>query len=124
MALTPAACIAWFCSTQVKCCRLRSRLLRTRRSTSILRPGRWWMGHRPWRVQRTEKWAKHVRWLWRSHCLTMTRSEGAFEPAVQDVVAPGRSAPLGAEVSPGGVNFSVYSRNASRIELVFFDHDD
>jgi isoamylase len=57
-------------------------------------------------------------------CLSMTRSEGAFEPAVQDVGTPGRSAPLGADVSPGGVNFSVYSRSASGIELIFFDRED
>jgi isoamylase len=36
----------------------------------------------------------------------------------------GRSAPLGATVSPDGVNFSLYSRNASGIELLFFDHED
>ena len=36
----------------------------------------------------------------------------------------GRSAPLGATVTCGGVNFSLYSRNASGIELLFFDHED
>src|ERR1700757_4704714 len=36
----------------------------------------------------------------------------------------GRSAPLGATVTCGGVNFSLYSRDASGIELLFFDHDD
>ena len=35
----------------------------------------------------------------------------------------GRSAPLGATVSSAGVNFSVYSRDASAIELLFFDHE-
>ena len=35
-----------------------------------------------------------------------------------------RSAPLGAEISRDGVNFSIYSRSASGIELVFFDRDD
>ena len=33
----------------------------------------------------------------------------------------GSSAPLGATVLPDGVNFSLYSRDASRIELLFFD---
>jgi hypothetical protein len=37
---------------------------------------------------------------------------------------PGRSAPLGADVSPGGVNFSVYCRSAAGIELVLFDRED
>ena len=40
------------------------------------------------------------------------------------VVSTGRSSPLGATVLPGGVNFSVYSRNASSVELVFFDCED
>jgi pullulanase/glycogen debranching enzyme len=53
----------------------------------------------------------------------MTRSEGAFGPVVQ-ALGTGRTAPLGADVSPGGVNFSVYSRSASGIELVFFDRED
>jgi len=36
----------------------------------------------------------------------------------------GESAPLGATVLPGGVNFSIFSRHASKIELVFFDRTD
>jgi isoamylase len=36
----------------------------------------------------------------------------------------GRSSPLGATRSEAGVNFSLYSRNAARIELLFFDHED
>lgn len=34
---------------------------------------------------------------------------------------PGRSSPLGATPTPFGVNFSVYSRSATRMELVLFD---
>ena len=34
------------------------------------------------------------------------------------------SSPLGATVVPGGVNFSVFSRNASGVELLFFDRED
>ena len=37
---------------------------------------------------------------------------------------PGRSWPLGASVYDGGVNFSVYSRNASAVELLLFDRED
>ena len=33
----------------------------------------------------------------------------------------GRSHPLGATPVPGGVNFSIYSRDASKVELLFFD---
>jgi isoamylase len=36
----------------------------------------------------------------------------------------GRSSPLGATVSPAGVNFSIFSRNASRVELLLFDRAD
>jgi isoamylase len=36
----------------------------------------------------------------------------------------GASSPLGATVSREGVNFSVFSRNASRIELLLFDRED
>jgi isoamylase len=36
----------------------------------------------------------------------------------------GQSAPLGATVFPGGVNFSIFSRKASSVELLFFDHED
>jgi isoamylase len=35
---------------------------------------------------------------------------------------PGASAPLGATVQPGGVNFSVFAKNAERIELLLFDN--
>src|SRR5207302_8042112 len=36
----------------------------------------------------------------------------------------GRSAPLGATVSSDGINFSVYSRTASGLDLLFFDRED
>ncbi len=36
----------------------------------------------------------------------------------------GTSAPLGATVQAGGVNFSIYSKNAERIELLLFDRED
>jgi glycogen operon protein len=38
--------------------------------------------------------------------------------------ASGQSSPLGATVFPEGVNFSVYSRSATWVELVFFEHED
>jgi glycogen operon protein len=48
--------------------------------------------------------------------------------AEQVTVAPdcqtGRSAPLGSTVRPLGVNFSLYSSTASKIELLLFDHED
>lgn len=39
-------------------------------------------------------------------------------------LSAGRSAPLGATVRDGGVNFSVFSRSAAGIELLFFDGVD
>ena len=36
----------------------------------------------------------------------------------------GRPSPLGATVVDGGVNFSLFSRTASGVELVFFDRED
>jgi isoamylase len=38
-----------------------------------------------------------------------------------NVVTAGESAPLGARVQPNGVNFSVYSKRATLIELLLFD---
>ena len=40
------------------------------------------------------------------------------------VVKQGSSSPLGATVEPGGVNFSLFSKNATLIELLLFDHED
>ena len=37
-------------------------------------------------------------------------------------VSVGHSAPLGATVTPNGVNFSLYSRHATSVELLLFDH--
>ena len=39
-------------------------------------------------------------------------------------VQPGKSFPLGATVQPTGVNFSIYSKNASAVELLLFDRED
>src|SRR5271169_1529853 len=36
----------------------------------------------------------------------------------------GRSFPIGATLAPGGANFSIFSRSASKIELLFFDRVD
>ena len=38
--------------------------------------------------------------------------------------ATGSSSPLGATVCHGGVNFSLYSRDATGMELLFFDRPD
>jgi glycogen operon protein len=36
----------------------------------------------------------------------------------------GQSAPLGATLANGGVNFSIFSRHASGVDLLFFDQED
>ena len=43
---------------------------------------------------------------------------------ISDPANVGQSAPLGATVCPGGVNFSLFSRKASNVDLLFFDHED
>ena len=37
---------------------------------------------------------------------------------------PGRAYPIGATVTPEGVNFSIFSKNCLRVELLLFDHAD
>jgi glycogen operon protein len=39
-------------------------------------------------------------------------------------VTTGQSAPLGATLTHGGVNFSIYTRYASGVDLLFFDQED
>ena len=39
-------------------------------------------------------------------------------------ITMGRSNPLGATVVDGGVNFSLFSRTATGVELLFFDRED
>ena len=56
----------------------------------------------------------------------MTNSSLAIplSPARPSVENAGRSAPIGATVVAGGVNFSIFSRYATAVELLFFDRDD
>src|SRR5262249_59226665 len=49
----------------------------------------------------------------------------APEPRRQEAVEEhGRSYPLGASLAPGGVNFSIFSRGATGVELLLFDRGD
>ena len=53
----------------------------------------------------------------------------SVDPIIQQEVdgcstSIGASDPLGATVSPSGVNFSLFSRKASRVELLLFDRED
>src|SRR5207248_1175723 len=50
--------------------------------------------------------------------------QGAAGQAVSDGVEEGSSSPLGATLSPGGVNFSVFSRHATGVQLLLFDAAD
>ncbi|MGO9260574.1 MAG: glycogen debranching protein GlgX [Bryobacteraceae bacterium] len=45
------------------------------------------------------------------------------DSATSAETAIGRSFPLGAAFAPGGVNFSVYSRGATAVDLLLFDRD-
>src|SRR5262245_36300538 len=44
--------------------------------------------------------------------------------AMPPIANPARSSPLGATIVSGGVNFSVFSRNAAAMELLLFDRED
>ena len=44
--------------------------------------------------------------------------------SVTPSVGRGTSSPLGATVQPEGINFSVYSKNATLVELLLFDSED
>ena len=48
---------------------------------------------------------------------------GALHTASTRVSATGAASPLGASVLPGGVNFSVFSKHATLIELQLFDDE-
>jgi isoamylase len=54
--------------------------------------------------------------------------EYMISPAVPEMKThteqPGRSFPLGATIVDGGVNFSVFSRDAASVKLLLFDHVD
>jgi isoamylase len=54
----------------------------------------------------------------------MTYQQQAVSQARIAAQAAGRSFPIGATPEPGGVNFSIFSRSATGIELLFFDGVD
>jgi isoamylase len=54
------------------------------------------------------------------HIMTMRMYRAVTHPRER----AGSSSPLGATVQEGGVNFSIFSRHASWIELLLFDHED
>jgi glycogen operon protein len=47
-----------------------------------------------------------------------------ISPRPTSGIGRGKSSPLGASVTLGGVNFSIYSRSASQIDLLLFDRED
>jgi glycogen operon protein len=62
------------------------------------------------------------------HVVELTAEQSALESETAVAAKPvdniGRSYPLGATVNAGGVNFSLFSRAASEMELLFFDRED
>src|SRR5512138_1047976 len=50
--------------------------------------------------------------------------QGATGEAVSDEVEEGSSSPLGATPSAAGVNFSVFARHATGVQLLLFDGVD
>jgi pullulanase/glycogen debranching enzyme len=53
-----------------------------------------------------------------------TDPQRSHQLGIVPAASAGQIAPLGATVTRGGVNFSLYSRDASGIELLLFDHED
>lgn len=60
----------------------------------------------------------------RSSASTDILAESVLRAGTSSSAHIGRSAPLGATVFPDGVNFSLFSRKASSVELLFFDCED
>ncbi len=56
--------------------------------------------------------------------LKMTISQQVVAQEALHVFTGGRSFPIGATLANGGTNFSVFSRSATNIELLFFDRAD
>jgi pullulanase/glycogen debranching enzyme len=56
--------------------------------------------------------------------LDQTLAAKEISAVAKGVESAGQSSPLGATVVPGGVNFSVFSRSASSVELLLFDRED
>ena len=60
--------------------------------------------------------------------LEAVATSSVMQQTRQAVIAPaasiGHSAPLGAKVCHDGVNFNLFSRKASSVELLFFDRED
>jgi isoamylase len=54
----------------------------------------------------------------------LDRAVTEVSAAAEGAESIGQSSPLGATVLPGGVNFSVFSRNATAVELLLFNRED
>ena len=53
-----------------------------------------------------------------------SESAAARRARQDDAVGPGAPAPLGAHVTPAGVNFSLFSKRATGVDLLLFEHRD
>ncbi len=53
----------------------------------------------------------------------MKRASVGRNKLMNSATGIGRSFPLGATIAGGGVNFSLFSRTATGVELLFFDHE-
>jgi len=53
-----------------------------------------------------------------------TQKKTARTTSERSSITTGQSAPIGSTVVDGGVNFSIFSRNATGVDLLFFDRED
>ncbi len=60
----------------------------------------------------------------RSTSINLSITSKSADSTPQGTTETGQSSPLGATIVPGGVNFSIYSRDASDVELLLFDGED
>src|SRR5690349_19626489 len=67
--------------------------------------------------------ARVTRAMDNSRGATVDRVSAVLNPAAFKASA-GRSAPLGATLTPKGVNFSIFARHATEVELLFFDREN
>ena len=68
-------------------------------------------------------YAGFKKWL-RSRRAASSRSRRNSSAAHKLLIGPCQSYPPGSKIGPDATNFSLYSRAASRVELLLFDHPD
>src|SRR5215203_1429703 len=56
--------------------------------------------------------------------MKVAKTSAPIKAVAPGVIEVGHSSPLGSSLGPGGANFSIYSRDATGVQLLLFDRDD